>query len=389
MPRTACKLGGRAVLGSKAARAVAFVELARIGLSATVFWFALTVVTLLAAPRPAAAAPLSPRAGPQPADSSPVSLLSPPARNLAALNCSEAFFTQPVSHFSWAPPPGSAPWPPPTWQQRYFVCPGHAAGEAPPVLFYFGNEDNVELYVEHTGLMWESAPALGAALVFLEHRFYGRSLPFAPGTPGCMSYLTTEQALADAAVFLSWLRAGKQPQLGPVGAVVGFGGSYGGMMAAWFRAQYPHLVEGVISGSAPIWSAVHTHPASDADVDIDIVDIDIDERVSSPSPHVHGIGACVCVCVYRYTHQIGPTPHVHGVHSPRHRCPYTCPHTGGHVYMYIHISTHIYISINMYTYIYIYNIHNTYTSRYIHPCPHTGPSSTCARPTTLAPTSAS
>ena len=54
------------------------------------------------------------------------------------------------------------------------------------LLFYFGNEDNVELYVNHTGLMWEAARPLGAALVFAEHRYYGQSKPFAPGTPGCM-----------------------------------------------------------------------------------------------------------------------------------------------------------------------------------------------------------
>lgn len=67
----------------------------------------------------------------------------------------------------------------------YFLCLGHAQGSQPPVFFYFGNEDHVELYIEHTGIMWETAPAMGAALVFLEHRYYGQSLPFPPGTPGC------------------------------------------------------------------------------------------------------------------------------------------------------------------------------------------------------------
>ena len=103
-------------------------------------------------------------------------------------------------------------------------------GHAPPVFFYFRNEDNVELYVEHTGLMWESAPVMGAALVFLEHLYYGLSLPFPAGTPGCVNYLTTEQAMADAASFLTSMRGGMLPQLPEVGAVIGFGGSYGGMM---------------------------------------------------------------------------------------------------------------------------------------------------------------
>ena len=62
-----------------------------------------------------------------------------------------------------------------------------------PIFFYFGNEDNVELYVNHTGLMWESAEEFGAALVFAEHRFYGQSNPFTPNTNGCMGLLTSEQ----------------------------------------------------------------------------------------------------------------------------------------------------------------------------------------------------
>jgi lysosomal Pro-X carboxypeptidase len=45
--------------------------------------------------------------------------------------------------------------------------------------------------------MWESADQFGALLVFGEHRYYGKSMPFPPNTNGCMNYLTTEQAMAD------------------------------------------------------------------------------------------------------------------------------------------------------------------------------------------------
>jgi lysosomal Pro-X carboxypeptidase len=57
-----------------------------------------------------------------------------------------------------------------------------------------------------------------------------------------MSYLTTEEAMSDAAAFLTQLRAGLLELLPAVGAVVGFGGSYGGMMAAWFRLQVPAIL---------------------------------------------------------------------------------------------------------------------------------------------------
>lgn len=70
-------------------------------------------------------------------------------------NCTELFIEQNIDHFNWAPPLGNAS--ATTFKQRYFIHDsfwkkdkdGNGIG---PVFFYFGNEDNVELYVNHTGL---------------------------------------------------------------------------------------------------------------------------------------------------------------------------------------------------------------------------------------------
>eukprot|EP00960_Hanusia_phi_P053596 762181-Hanusia_phi.AAC.6 len=139
------------------------------------------------------------------------------------------------------------------------------------IFFYFGNEDSVELYVNNTGLMWESATEFDAIMIFLEHRYYGkvgrqgRSLQLVLSCPvssdthcillhslgipslGCMEYLTTDQALFDAALFLSTLKVSPKDVLPkkwrkkPIGPIIGFGGSYGGMIASWFRMRFPHV----------------------------------------------------------------------------------------------------------------------------------------------------
>ena len=42
--------------------------------------------------------------------------------------------------------------------------------------------------------------------------------------------------------------------------IIGFGGSYGGMLCTWFRIKYPQWVDGCISASAPIVSFMGETP---------------------------------------------------------------------------------------------------------------------------------
>lgn len=186
----------------------------------------------------------------------------PPTPGVA--NCSELFFEQTLDHFNWNGVNVQTP-DQTTFKQRYFVNTQYwrnttvnGTTRRGPIFFYFGNEDNVELYVNHTGLMWESAEEFGAALVFAEHRFYGESLPFPAGTPNCLGWLTTEQAMADFATLISYFKSTMHAETAPV---IGFGGSYGGMIGAWFRLKYPNMVDGVIAASAPIWSFLGLSPS--------------------------------------------------------------------------------------------------------------------------------
>lgn len=166
-----------------------------------------------------------------------------------AANCSELFFTQRVDHFSWlGEEDGSAK----TYEQRYLVNSQFWDAEDPraTVFFYTGNEGDVTMYANHTGLMWENAPEFKALIVFAEHRYYGKSFPFGDRYMEHLEFLTHDQALADYTTLLLALQREHKALNHPV---IAFGGSYGGMLSAWMRIKYPGVVAGAIAASAPIF----------------------------------------------------------------------------------------------------------------------------------------
>ncbi|KAL5755163.1 hypothetical protein ACOSP7_023383 [Xanthoceras sorbifolium] len=158
------------------------------------------------------------------------------------------YFWQRLDHFSFADHP--------RFLQRYLINTEHWVGpnRPGPIFLYCGNEGDIDWFATNTGFVWELAPSFGAMVVFPEHRYYGESMPYgsqeeAYKNATTLSYLTAEQALADFAVLITDLKRNLTAEACPV---VLFGGSYGGMLAAWMRLKYPHIAIGALASSAPI-----------------------------------------------------------------------------------------------------------------------------------------
>ncbi|XP_071449372.1 lysosomal Pro-X carboxypeptidase [Hetaerina americana] len=165
------------------------------------------------------------------------------------------WFSVPVDHFNFATNE--------TFKLRYLINDTFwDQKNNGPIFFYTGNEGDIEMFAENTGFMWEIAPQFKALVAFAEHRYYGQSLPYGKNSYSDvkhLGYLSSSQALADYADLIMYLQSNRSEKAGASTKkygmrypVIAFGGSYGGMLAAWFRMKYPYIVDGAIAASAPV-----------------------------------------------------------------------------------------------------------------------------------------
>jgi pimeloyl-ACP methyl ester carboxylesterase len=133
-----------------------------------------------------------------------------------------------------------------TYRQMYWVEDSFAVNKQSPVFFFLGGEAPLGFFdfQEVSALEW--AKQNKAYYIALEHRYYGVSNPVPDLSTHNMRYLSSEQALADAAVFVETM------QKTYTGPWVVFGCSYSGSLSAWFRLKYPHLVIGSVAPSGPV-----------------------------------------------------------------------------------------------------------------------------------------
>jgi len=102
-----------------------------------------------------------------------------------------------------------------------------------------------------------------------------------------LEYLSSQQALADAALFISNFKS-----LYPKATdVIVFGGSYAGNLASWFRLKYPHLASAAVASSAPVLVELDMTQYLDA-VGLSltkIAGIECDENIKKATLEIQGL----------------------------------------------------------------------------------------------------
>jgi len=151
-----------------------------------------------------------------------------------------------------------------TFSQRYWVDSEYAsspADKAPVIYHICGEGDATQGYfLNDNAIEW--AKTLGAHLVYLEHRYYGQSLPFPDLSSDHMQYLTLDNVLADLAGFQQWIST----QQGWQGKWISVGGSYSATLSAIYRYTHPELVVGALAASAPMYSGPNTPEGTQSDL---------------------------------------------------------------------------------------------------------------------------
>ncbi|ESR37652.1 hypothetical protein CICLE_v10030040mg [Citrus x clementina] len=104
------------------------------------------------------------------------------------------------------------------------------------------------------GFLTDNAARFNALLVYIEHRYCGKSIPFgsreeALKNASTLGYFNSAQAITDYAEILLYIKQKYNASHSPV---IVIGGSYAGMLAPWFRLKYPHVALGALASSAPI-----------------------------------------------------------------------------------------------------------------------------------------
>ncbi|CAN1226030.1 Probable serine protease EDA2 [Linum perenne] len=161
------------------------------------------------------------------------------------LTTDELWFSQTLDHFS--------PFDHRRFHQRYYEFLDYfRAPNGPIFLKICGEGPCTGIQNDYLGVL---AKKFGAAVVSLEHRYYGKSSPFKSLKTENLRYLSSKQALFDLAIFRQYYQDSLNLKLNRTGVEnpwFFFGVSYPGALSAWFRLKFPHLTCGSLASSAVV-----------------------------------------------------------------------------------------------------------------------------------------
>ncbi|XP_057449301.1 probable serine protease EDA2 [Lotus japonicus] len=157
----------------------------------------------------------------------------------------EQWFSQTLDHYS--------PYDHRKFQQRYYEFLDYfRIPDGPVFLVICGEYSCNGIRNDYIAVL---AKKFGAAVVSLEHRYYGKSSPFKSLATKNLRYLSSKQALFDLAVFRQNYQDSLNAKLNRTKTEnpwFVFGVSYPGALSAWFRLKFPHLTCGSLASSAVV-----------------------------------------------------------------------------------------------------------------------------------------
>jgi hypothetical protein len=133
-------------------------------------------------------------------------------------------------------------------------------GPGSPVILVAGGEINASRYptailLETTTTPGVLARKIGAAVLMLEHRYWGTSSPYADQTTANLQYLTLSNAMSDHTNFaqnvdLPFDTHGRSNPLQVPWVLIG--GSYSGALTAWIAVKCPGTFWAYLGSSAVV-----------------------------------------------------------------------------------------------------------------------------------------
>jgi hypothetical protein len=138
------------------------------------------------------------------------------------------------------------------WSDEFYKGPGS------PVILFTPGEANVTGYDTYLGINRTTgviAQQIGAAVIVIEHRYWGFSSPFANLSTINLQYLTLENSVADLVNFAKTAKLPFDPSGSSQAAKAPWilvGGSYSGALSAWVESTSPDTFWAYYASSAPV-----------------------------------------------------------------------------------------------------------------------------------------